>query len=108
MKLREYQKECLEEMKMKKEGSYLVQLATGLGKTVIFTNYINNSCGKTLILSHREELVYQPIKYLKDKVGIEKGKLKSSNERIIVSTVQTMSNRLTNFDKDANIINDGR
>lgn len=36
-------------------------MATGLGKTVTFANIPRH--GRTLILSHREELVRQPLKY---------------------------------------------
>ena len=54
MKLRPYQAECIQEIESKPPGSYLVQMATGLGKTVTFANIPRR--GRMLILSHREEL----------------------------------------------------
>lgn len=38
IKLREYQSECIDILENKGPGHYLVQMATGLGKTVTFAN----------------------------------------------------------------------
>ena len=38
IKLRDYQAECIDILGKKGKGSYLVQMATGLGKTVTFAN----------------------------------------------------------------------
>lgn len=98
MELRDYQKKCLEEIEKAGQGNYLVQLMTGGGKTIIFTHLINNTRGNCLIISHREELVNQPIKYIDDKVGIEMGKLKSNGERVISTCIQSLHSRLNKFD----------
>jgi len=41
MILREYQKECLISMQQQPEGRYVIVMSTGLGKTCVFTEYIN-------------------------------------------------------------------
>ena len=52
IKLRDYQQECIDILSDKGPGRYLVQMATGLGKTVTFANirrsWTNN------IISNRE------------------------------------------------------
>ena len=60
MNLRDYQKECIDIIQAQKPGAYLIQMATGLGKSVTFANLPRH--GRMLILSHREELVHQPEK----------------------------------------------
>lgn len=101
MKLRDYQIECLEIIKNMKPGSYLIQMATGLGKTIVFTNYINNIKGRCLIISHREELVNQPLKYISRSTGIEMGKFKSNNgENVISSCISSLVRRYKKFKVD--------
>lgn len=100
MKLRPYQKKCLEIIKTKKPGSYLIQMATGLGKTVVFSQLEDIFPGRILIISHREELVYQPGKYFKSSFGIEQGKCISNGERIISATNKSLFKRLDKFSKD--------
>ena len=56
MELRPYQQECIDTIEAQPSGSYLAQMATGLGKTVTFAN-IPRHGNRMLILSHREELV---------------------------------------------------
>ena len=60
IQLRDYQKEVLNIIDNLEPGSYLIQMATGLGKTATFTNIKRK--GKVLVLAHREELINQPIK----------------------------------------------
>lgn len=86
IKLRDYQIECLNEICKQDPGNYLIQLPTGMGKTVIFTDYINNISGKALIISHREELVKQPLKYLNKSYSIEMAKNKGDLNSDVVST----------------------
>ena len=50
-------------------GSYLIQMATGLGKTATFANIKRK--GRVLVLAHREELVRKTVKYYDCKVGLE-------------------------------------
>ena len=97
MKLRPYQKECIEAVERAGNGRWLCQLATGMGKTVIFANIPLG--GKTLLLSHRQELVHQPLKYFTCDTAVEMGKDKAdkSNAQVISASVQTLSRRLSNY-----------
>lgn len=93
MELRPYQKECIDAIP--ERGSYLVQMATGLGKTVTFAAMPRR--GRMLILSHRDELVHQPVKYFDVPVGIEQAGSHSSGEEVISASVQTLVRRLNRF-----------
>lgn len=97
MQLRPYQKECIEAIPEK--GSYLVQMATGLGKTVTFANIPRR--GRALILSHRDELVHQPVKYFTGvSVGVEQASYRSHGEEVISASVQSLVRRLKDFTPD--------
>lgn len=96
MELRPYQEECISEIESRPPGAYLVQLATGLGKTVIFTHLPRR--GRTLLLSHREELVRQPLKYYTCRTAIEQGDEHADPDAEVVSaSVQSLQNRLSRF-----------
>lgn len=95
IKLRDYQKEVLEIIDKLDSGSYLIQMATGLGKTATFTNIKRK--GRVLVLAHREELVTQPIKYYDCPVGIEMANHKSNNEPVIIASVMSLTHRLDKF-----------
>jgi hypothetical protein len=74
-------------------------MATGLGKTVTFANIPRK--GKQLIISHREELVNQPLKYYNCLTGIEMGKYQSTPmDRVVSASVQTLVHRLEKFRPD--------
>lgn len=100
--LRPYQKECTEVLD-NCEGNHLVAIATGLGKTVIFTHLKRQ--GRTLILSHRDELVRQPEKYYEGKCsfGVEKAEEHAEDEDVVSASVQSLSrpNRLERYSPDA-------
>lgn len=98
IKLRDYQKEVLEIIDKLDSGSYLIQMATGLGKTATFTNIKRK--GRVLVLAHREELVTQPIKYYDCPVGIEMANHKSNNEPAIIASVMSLTHRLDKFKSD--------
>ena len=53
-----------------------------------------------LILSHREELVWQPEKYFDCSFGVEKSKIHSNGEDVISASVQSLIRRLKNFSPD--------
>lgn len=95
MRLRDYQEECVNLIDRLEPGSYLIQMATGLGKTMTFTNIKRK--GRVLVLAHREELVTQPIKYYDCPVGIEMANHKSNNEPVIIASVMSLTHRLENF-----------
>ena len=100
MELRPYQKEIIDIIDNLNSGSYLVQLATGLGKTVTFANIKRK--GRVLVLAHREELVTQPIKYYDIPVGIEMRELKSKGEEVVIASVQSLVRRLNKFKNNDN------
>lgn len=100
--LRPYQAETIRRMKAYEGNAALCTIATGLGKTRIFTEYIRwdvlENDHHVLILSHREELVKQPLEYLKDlPCGIEQGTSHADNEPIISASVQSLVGRLDKY-----------
>lgn len=100
LSLRPYQQECLDTIAGQAPGAYLCRLATGLGKTVIFTHLPHR--GRMLILSHREELVHQPLKYFTCKTGVEQGAEHAPPDAEVVSaSVQSLGHRLDRYAPDA-------
>ncbi len=98
LELRDYQKECLEIIDNLQSGSYLIQMATGCGKTATFTNIKRK--GRVLVLAHREELVTQPIKYYNCSVGIEMANNNSNGEEVVIASVMSLTHRLDKFKQD--------
>lgn len=96
MELRPYQRECIEALP--ERGAFLIQMATGLGKTVTFANIPRR--GRMLILSHRDELVRQPVRYFDVPVGIEQAECRSCFEEVISASVPSMVRRLKRFPPD--------
>ncbi len=96
MQLRPYQAECL--AAIPESGSYLIQMATGLGKTVTFAHVPRR--GRMLILSHREELVHQPLKYFNCQTGVEMATARSDGEEVVSASVQSLVRRLGRFGPD--------
>lgn len=95
MQLRDYQKECIKKVMEQKSGRHLIQMATGLGKTVTFANIPRQ--GRVLLLSHREELVNQPKKYYDCSFGVEQGSSRSNGEEVVSASIQSIVRRLNNF-----------
>lgn len=98
MELRDYQRECIATIETQPPGAYLVQMATGLGKTVTFANIPRH--GRVLLLSHREELVEQPRKYYDCTFGVERAENHSHGEEVVSASVQSMARRLNRFSPD--------
>ena len=69
IQLRPYQEEAL--ASIPDAGAFLICMATGLGKSVVFSRIPRR--GRMLILSHRDELVHQPEKYFDCSFGVEQG-----------------------------------
>lgn len=95
IKLRDYQEEVLEIIDNLEKGSYLIQMATGLGKTATFTNIKRK--GRVLVLAHREELITQPVKYYDCSVGIEMANQHSNGEQVVIASVMSLTHRLEKF-----------
>ena len=96
MELRPYQQACISAITSHGNGRWLCQLATGLGKTVIFSQIPRH--GKTLILSHRQELVHQPLKYFTCPKSVEMGSLHAdSSSEVVSASIQTLTRRKEKF-----------
>ena len=111
IQLREYQRNGANQLwtEIKEHQSVIFQLATGGGKTYIFCafikKYIEVHNVKVLILVHREELLQQTIKSLKN-VGVECFGIEAKTKKVMESNVyvamaQTILSRLK---KDKNYI----
>lgn len=87
--LRDYQRECIRSIVQAGSGRWLVVMATGLGKTVTFANIPRP--GRLLIISHRDELVHQPIRYFDCPVGVEMAGEHSHGEPVVSASIQTLS-----------------
>lgn len=98
MTLRPYQQECIDIIESQPPGSYLVQMATGLGKSMTFSHIPRH--GRVLLLSHREELVHQPAGYYDCPVGFERAEEHSNGEEVVSASVQTLIRRLDRFRPD--------
>jgi ATP-dependent helicase IRC3 len=117
IRLRQYQEECIQAVLSHLEAGHKrlgISLATGAGKTVVFTRLIDrvrssrpDAC-RTLILAHRQELVEQAARhctlaYPDKTVDIEMGKLHASGTAdITVASVQSIisQNRIQKFQPD--------
>ena len=102
--LRPYQIEALDAMLHYEGQAALLVLAMGLGKTVIFTTFVRKMVQENdatcLILSHQEELVKQPLKYMADlPCGVEQGKNHANlgQCKVISASVQSLVNRLYQY-----------
>lgn len=98
MELRPYQAECLDIIDHLDPGAYLVQMATGLGKTFVFSHIKRK--GRVLVLAHREELVHQPAPYYDCPVGFEMASEHSHGEEVVIASVQSLFRRLNQFQPD--------
>lgn len=103
LKLRQYQEEALEAVwsawddGMKRPA---IVLATGLGKTVIFSrlasDYIERTDRRVLVLAHRDELVDQAISKIRSMTpDLDVGKVKAADNEVgadvVVASVQTLA-----------------
>ncbi|KAJ4131839.1 putative ATP-dependent helicase IRC3 [Fusarium equiseti] len=115
LQLRDYQEECIESVLTSLENGHKrvgISLATGSGKTVIFTQLIeripppNKDAQQTLILAHRRELVEQAANhcqraYPDKKIEIEMGNVHATGTAdITVASVRSITSqgRLQKFD----------
>lgn len=95
--LRYYQRDCVNriEQSFAFNRAVLAVLATGLGKTQIFSAIAKHWKGPVLILAHRAELVDQAAKRLQQMTGepvdIDQAQTYSGRCRLIVGSVQTVS-----------------
>lgn len=118
MELRPYQKEAVASVEAefaRGVRSTLIVLATGCGKTIVFSHLAAREVrrgGRVLILAHRGELLTQAIDKLRAATGIEAGLEKAEETSavgfdeipytVVVGSVQSMKSqrRLARFDRD--------
>ena len=106
IKLRPYQQDLYDEIQeniSKDVKRILVQAETGWGKSILIGKLANNLKGRTLILTHRIELLNQNSEWIED-LGILTAKVKKniplkSNKNIIAMT-QTAYARFSKFGYD--------
>jgi len=119
IKPRPYQTEALDGIRGQLQGnsSTLLVMATGLGKTITFAQLACElmSRGRVMVLAHREELIFQAWRKLKDITGcepdIEMGEYHTNSRAlhrsaIVTSTIQSQIagmdglGRMSKFDPD--------
>ena len=97
--LRPYQSECVRSClsDLRRLDRIYCELATGLGKSVIFSELAKRWKGSVLVVVHLEELLIQGHRHLEsmtgESVGIERGSERGTGERIQIGTIQTLSRR---------------
>lgn len=99
--LRDYQRECVDTILSSMDRGItrpLVSLATGLGKTVIFSALAKKLNRRTLIVAHRDELIRQAREKLllvwpeaAPQIGVVKGDLHEPGKRIVIASIQSAS-----------------
>lgn len=116
IRLRQYQEECIQSVLSYLKNGHRrlgISLATGSGKTVIFTQLIdrvvpeNGKATKTLILAHRRELVEQAARhctraYPEKTIEIEMGDAHATGQAdITIASVRSLQmGRLDKYDPD--------
>ncbi|OTA63815.1 P-loop containing nucleoside triphosphate hydrolase protein [Hypoxylon sp. EC38] len=115
IRLRDYQEECIQSVLSSLKYGHKrlgISLATGAGKTVIFTQLIDrvasssDEARQTLILAHRRELVEQAARhctaaYPNKKTEIEMGNMHASGTAdITIASIQSINSgdRISKFD----------
>lgn len=99
--LRPYQTEALEAIEKAESAGMnrqLIQMATGLGKTVLFSELIRRRGGRALVLVHRDELITQALEKLHAvapelEVGVVKAKSDEVCAEVVVASIQTLARR---------------
>jgi superfamily II DNA or RNA helicase len=101
MKLRPYQKDALHAVDsiLALKRSTLVEMATGLGKTVLFAHIARDWPGRVLVIAHRDELIRQAAEKIQmiaeTTVAIEMGKEKADDAlygtKVTIASIQTLA-----------------
>ena len=101
MILRPYQEDCIAAVRHQfcTAKSTLIEMATGLGKTVTFGFIAHEWPGRVLVIAHRDELIRQAAEKIHeitgDTVAIEMGTDRADNElfgtKVTVASIQTLA-----------------
>ena len=107
---RPYQNECLDALGLSGEQRNLLVLPTGAGKTYISSRYRAQIPGRTLMISHRREIIYQTAKTLESVTGIPLGIVMGKENGItadtIIASIQSLArrSRLLQLPEDLDLI----
>ena len=100
MELRNYQVECLNKINELQEGAKnIIEIATGGGKTVIFSKLIAETKGRCIVVIDQEELLQQSVSKLiavgvnGEDIGRVKGVLDEVNKQYLVATRQSLTHQ---------------
>ena len=97
MKPYEHQQKLIDDINSHNEKRVFVQLATGGGKTIIFSNLANNYKGRVLILVNRTELVEQTARNITRSKSLITSKTKRvGNGDVLIGMVESVHNRIKN------------
>lgn len=107
--LHDFQEECLRQIASSDRG--LVKLPTGAGKGCLISATVNLRQVPTIVLVHRQDLMYQTKRRMEKEIGISPGLIGDGNvefKDVSVATVQTLCYNLgifdTPFEKDTTVI----
>ena len=107
---RPYQSECLDALSASAVHRNLLVLPTGAGKTYIFSRYRAQVPGRTLMISHRREIIHQTAKTVEQVTGIHPGIVMGKENEIaadtIVASIQSLArrSRLLQLPEDVELI----
>ena len=94
---RPYQRECLDALGESAVHRNLLVLPTGSGKTYIFSRYSAQIPGRTLMISHRREIIHQTAKTVNQVTGIHPGIVMGKENEIaadtIIASIQSLARR---------------
>lgn len=99
MQLRPYQMQIVDEIISSDRNRLLIVLPTGGGKTIIMAAICDKKRQKTLLLAHRDELLYQAKNRIKDYAPHIKTSICSEGNTdfsgdVVIGSVQTLCRRL--------------
>ena len=98
--LRDYQRQAVDStfVEWQTVRSTLINLATGLGKSVCFSEVMRRwdvaNQGRILLIAHRKELIYQAVAHAKRAgltSGIEMAGRYAKNEDVVIASVQSLN-----------------
>ena len=84
---RPYQSECLDALGASGAHRNLLILPTGSGKTYIFSRYRAQVPGRTLMISHRREIIHQTATTVEHITGIHPGIVMGKENEIAADTI---------------------